>query len=157
MLISSPDYKPSCAVWDAYSKKILATRVQKDEDFKYCNLKIDSIPQSLTDKLLNSLSSVSRREYSKHDCTDDYVSGNVSAREEAGLRNTLLYFNLEEEQLNIIKEICEAIKPTVEACLGTGFKLINTKCVETFVNAGDMGPTKLHFDGLPGQIHKALV
>ena len=101
-----------------------------DEGVPYTYI-IDQISENLAVRLLNSLKSIPRIEFNKFDCNIDYVASSMKNTEVPLWARFLKFFNFKEEQLALVKLICEELKPVIEHYLGTSFRIINVKSFET--------------------------
>ncbi len=144
-------------IWDNYNQEVLSKRIPNVE-FELNEFKIGSISEQLAIRLLKSLDSLPKRMYEKNDCSELYLASQCSPKEVHAHNRFFSCFNFKEEQLALVKLICEELKPTIESCLETGFKVINIKAQESCTNPlFKMGPNRLHTDGFPEKIYKALV
>ncbi len=120
--------------------------------------RIGQISENLAAQLLNSLKSIPRVEFNKFDCNIDYVASSMKNTEVPLWARFLKFFNFEEEQLALVKLICEELKPTIENYLGTSFRIINVKSFETLPGSYYFGPNKRHRDSLyPTHTYKVFV
>jgi len=110
--------------------------------------KIGNIPEKLPIQLLDSLKSIPRVDYAKADCKLDFVASRMKDQEATLWTRFLKFFDFKEEQLALVKLICEELKPTIENYLGTGFRIINVKAFETLPGSYHFGVNKVHRDSL---------
>ncbi len=144
-------------VWDSYNQEVLSRRIPNAE-FELNEFKLGSISEQLAISLLKSLDSLPKRMYERNDCSELYLASRVSSKEVYTHNRFFSSFNFKEEQLALVKLICEELKPVIESCLGIGFRVINVKAQESYNKPSfRMGPNKLHMDGFPKKIYKALV
>ncbi len=149
--------KNDSEIWDNYNQEILSKGIPNVE-FDLNEFKIGSISEQLAINLLKSLDSLPKRMYERNDCSELYLASLCLPKEVHAHNRFFSCFNFEKEQLALVKLICEELKPTIESCLGIGFKVINIKAQESCTNPRfKMGPNKLHTDGFPNKIYKALV
>jgi len=146
-----------CVIWNNYNQEVLSKRIPNVE-FDLNEFKIGSISEQLAISLLKSLDSLPKRMYERNDCSELYIASRCNPKEVHAHNRFFSFFNFEKEQLALVKLICEELKPTIESCLGVGFKVINIKVQESCTNPRfKMGPNRLHTDGFPKKIYKALV
>ncbi len=143
--------------WDNYNQEVLSKRIPNVE-FDLNEIKIGSISEQLAVSLLKSLDSLPKRLYERNDCSELYIASKCLSKEVHAHNRFFSCFNFEKEQLALVKLICEELKPTIESCLGIGFRVINIKAQESCINPRfSIGPNRLHTDGFPEKIYKALV
>ncbi len=119
---------------------------------------IDQVSENLVVQLLNSLKSIPRVEFNKFDCNTNYVASSMKNTEVLLWTRFLKFFNFKEEQLALVKLICEELKPVIENYLGTSFRIINVKSFETLPGSYYFGPNKRHRDSLyPMHTYKVFV
>ena len=144
--------------WAKRNIEILSTRNITDEDFLRNEFKISSIQESTATELLNSLELLPRIKYHGDDFNDRYVGTSVNPQKAKTHAEGFPNFDFKEEQLALVKLICEEVRPVVEACLGTGFKVVNVRGQQTLPGTEDFGPNKIHTDAsLPKGIYKVLM
>ena len=128
-----------------------------DDDIRN-TFKIGNIPEKLPIQLLKSLKSIPRVDYAKGDCKLDYVASCIKNTEVVLWTRFLKFFDFKEEQLALVKLICEELKPSIENYLGTGFRIINVKAFETLPGSYHFGPNKGHRDSLyPTHTYKVFL
>ncbi len=128
-----------------------------DDNIRH-TFKIGNILEKLPIQLLDSLKSIPRVDYGKFDCKPDYVASMIKSNEATLWTRFLKYFDFKEEQLALVKLICEELKPSIENYLGTGFRIINIKAFETLPGAHHFGPNKVHRDSLyPTHTYKVFL
>jgi len=118
---------------------------------RYARYKIDSIPVELNSKLKQSLNLCSRTKYDLMDVRDGFAPG-VGEKDAdaiaASLSRNFSFFNLQDPQLSIIKEILEYIKLDIVDFLKVNFKIMNVRAYETSPSCEEgAGPNSVHSDG----------
>jgi len=158
IFIESPGYKNIVNSWNIYNETVLLAGGLKKEELDFKRITVGQIPKNLAINLLKSLDSLPKRMYERNDCVETYVASQCSPEEVYKHRTVFSGFNFEEEQLALVKLICEELKSHIESFFKTGFKVINVKAQETVINPiEDVGPNYRHLDAFPIQIHKVLV
>ncbi len=128
-----------------------------DDDIRH-TFKIGNISEKLPIQLLDSLKSIPRVDYDKFDCNLDYVASRIKPTEAVLWTRFLKFFDFKEEQLALVKLICEELKPSIENYLGTGFRILNVKAFETLPGAYHFEPNKVHRDSLyPTHTYKVFL
>ena len=151
------DIKPK---WEKRNGEILSAGNENvtDEGFLNNGFKISSIPESIAIELLKSLELLPRIKYAGDDFNDRYIGTVISHAKAEAVAKGFPNFDFKEEQLALVKLICEEVRPVVEACLGTGFTVVNVRGQQTLPETGDFGPNKIHTDSsLPKGIYKVLM
>ncbi len=117
---------------------------------RYGRYKINSIPTKLNSKLKQSLNLCSRTKYDLTDVRDGFALGVVKDAHdiEASLSRNFSFFDLQDPQLSIIKEIIEHIKLDIIDFLKVNFKIMNVRAYETSPSCeAGAGPNSPHSDG----------
>lgn len=152
---SYPEFIDIRKTWNDHLDAILRKSNPLPE-FELKRFMTDKVSKDLATRLLESLDS--RVMFDKRDCNKDYVASAMELSEQFKWKKQLSFFPLEKCQLEIIKDICEEIWPTLEKHIGAHLKLINTKVWETSVEAAAFGPNRKHTDSMyPNYTHKVFV
>jgi hypothetical protein len=124
--------------------------------------KIDCIPVELNSKLKKSLDLCQRTKFNLKDYKGGFLPGLPDSdhvyRVEKKLQENLSFFDLQDTQLSIVKEIFEHIKLDIIDFLESNFKIINIRAFEIDPSCEIFGPNAPHIDGcfLHGT-HKLLI
>ncbi len=155
---SDPKFHDIQKNWNLYLKKIVQASEPTDEEYIKNQFKISTIPEQLATELLESLEKSTKLEFFTEDCDIRYVACRGKANTPAAQNIHFSYFSLSPKQLDLISTICEEMRPCLEACLGTPFRVFNVRAIETRSKSEGVGPNKLHKDGVfPAEIHKVLL
>ena len=128
-----------------------------DDDIRH-TFKIGNISEKLPIQLLDSLKSIPRVDYDKFDCSLDYVASRIKPTEAVLWTRFLKFFDFKEEQLALVKLICEELQSDIENYLGTSFRIINVKAFETLPGSYHFGVNKVHRDSLyPKHTYKVFL
>ena len=150
--MGGPEYEEVYQNWNNYLEFF---NPKGDTNQKY---KIGKVSENLVSRLLKSLKSIPQVPYDKFDCKSNYVPSRIKPTEAVLWTRFLKYFDFKEEQLALVKLICQELKPDIENYLDAPFKLINVKSFETLPGAAHFGPNKVHTDSLyPTHTYKVFL
>jgi len=144
--------------WEKRNAEILGKGNKTDNDFMLNEFKVDHISPKFTAKLLKSFTSIPKITFKMLDFRENYIGLIHSPETIRTMTNSFLNFDFKKEQLELIKLACEKMRPTIESCFGTGFRVISARGFQVLPGTETVGPNKMHTEKcFPEGTHKVLL
>lgn len=135
----------------------MLARAKPSEGFDRDGFVIGTLPSNLTEACREMIRRLEPVPMTAEDCAPGFRSSQKIYKVAETLNAGHRYYHPPPESMAPLREIFEALEGPVREALGSPWKVINTRIVETLPSAEVMGPNTWHGDGFPPEILKVMI
>lgn len=117
-----------------------------------------TLPTEVHSALVGYFNAERQMSFSCTDCSLTYVPGILDAEAEKNLNKDMSYFAPPDSTTSEnLQNLLTALKPYIEAAIGSGFRIGNVRAWTTKKTSEQHGPIKLHTDRLSRHLRKLMI
>lgn len=145
------------ATWAAYGFLVRLVSPRPSGMFAREGYVVGHLPEALVTEARCAVSRSRRIEMAPGDCLPGYRSSEKVYKVAKTLNAGHRYFRPEGKDLEVVTRVLAHLGPEVREALGSEWRVVNTRILETLPSAEIMGPNAWHGDGFPPELLKVML
>ena len=155
----------STVSWDLYAKLVTAyhllknVQIGRDEHFTKYGFKQGVIEEELNKQIIDAFQIAKKIPFFREDCDPNYLSSQqhqVDIVVEEILNQNHAFHMLEDLQKESLKPVLLSLKKQVEECLGSAWRVLTIRSLNSFPTSVEFGPVTWHRDDIPPAVYKIM-